>query len=1297
MGRNRSGSWETLRLKKSAFAALLASLLFFQPNTLAWPQTPAPAEQELVERAASGAASDLYALSQFYRTRGGDGDLARAAVQLEKTLGAADREFESTGNPYGPQILQSLANIYSELGRKTEVLAASTARVERLRQIAPQSVDLANGLIDLGVAQDNAGDGAAAAKTNLEARSILTNGAPEGAPNLVALGLTYLNESVYQKAANDLAASETASLESRNIHARLATDANPEIAQVAKFRLRQALNDLVKLSSGRSDFAKAAGYQRDIVTLVRATPDAGDATAVELIALSNLLRSGNQHAQSLEALDEALAIRIAAKAEPKPIADVDWERGVTLHNLGRNDEAITAYQSAIERLKPLGDVAAGDVASLLGNIAINYSEMKHPEDQRQALVEQISLLRKHSANSLPLADALNTLSQVELALGHNRKAAAAAVEEVAIRRASQPATVALAQGLDNQGRAELALKNTNAAADLFREATDIAVKIGTDGKQSAISTRIMLGIALYQAREYDRALAELEGALAWLDGLENLDETGRLNAAAALGNLADYANRLGLYAQSEKAGLRQIAILRELKPDTVQLAWPLYTLGFNYYRLARYDDGLKPMREAQAIFLKLGGESNTDYLETLRQEGWLLEGAGRLEEALAVHARAVRLVAAANGVESVEYARTLSGHGWTLRQMQRFEESERELARALAIYDKRLGQNNTETATGNINLGILKRLLGKNEDAIKLSMKALAVVTRDPRTTLDEQRWTYETLSLAFKGLGDRKRAILFAKQAINVQQRVRSFNKEYSTEQMQKLREEWRRLYENLAELLISEGRLSEAQAVLAMEKEEELVDFIQRDGAADLRDSKSEYTAQEEKAQHDVEALLAKPMAAAIAFASLDERKQLGDLSKEEQQRYDRLQAKLDDAYDDFMGDVDKFLETAETEDTSVQLEVEAINLSYTASVQDELRAFEGRAAMLQIASLGDTTHIFLTVPEASIHRVVDVPREKLTRMVFEALDAVENRSPEAKQKLAALYEVLVRPVAQEIRDTKATTLMLNLQGFLRYVPFAALHDGNHYLIEDYALALYTPAARTRFEAGDRDAARSAGFGTTEAHPGFAPLPGVAREMQAIFGDGQTKGALTGVASLDAAFTRDQFRDALKHRPEFVHIASHFKLVPGRETDSYLLLGDGSPLSLEDIRKGRGFRFGGVDLLTLSACETARGGGSEGDEVESFGALAQMNGASAVMATLWPVADEATANIMQSFYRNMIEGKLDKAEALRRAQIDAISGKFGGPERSAVSLKQGPTAAALDSSHPYFWSPFVLMGNWL
>ncbi len=150
---------------------------------------------------------------------------------------------------------------------------------------------------------------------------------------------------------------------------------------------------------------------------------------------------------------------------------------------------------------------------------------------------------------------------------------------------------------------------------------------------------------------------------------------------------------------------------------------------------------------------------------------------------------------------------------------------------------------------------------------------------------------------------------------------------------------------------------------------------------------------------------------------------------------------------------------------------------------------------------------------------------------------------------------------------------------------------------------------------------------------------------------------------------------------RRRFVHVASDFVFEPVQEWSSYLLLGDGGQLTLERLRDWR-FDFAGVELMTLSACETAMGGGrANGREFEGFGALAQQRGAKTVIASLWPVADISTPVFMRHFYQARRAG-LSKAAALQAAQR---------------ALLDNADAAGHDYANPYHWAPFVLMGNWL
>ena len=197
-----------------------------------------------------------------------------------------------------------------------------------------------------------------------------------------------------------------------------------------------------------------------------------------------------------------------------------------------------------------------------------------------------------------------------------------------------------------------------------------------------------------------------------------------------------------------------------------------------------------------------------------------------------------------------------------------------------------------------------------------------------------------------------------------------------------------------------------------------------------------------------------------------------------------------------------------------------------------------------------------------------------------------------------------------------------------------------------------------------------------------------------------------------MDEQFTARAMRDMLLKHHTVIHIASHFRFQPGNEAGSFLLLGDGTRLSLSDLKTMPSL-FGGVQLLTLSACDTGIGDTvGDGTEIEGFGVLAQKKGAKAVVASLWPVADESTSKLMQEFYRfRQGSPRASKAEALRQAQLALLHGR-GAPAGSARNrgvtladpLSSGEKSAPsfpIDPNtpfaHPYYWAPFFLMGNWL
>jgi CHAT domain-containing protein len=219
------------------------------------------------------------------------------------------------------------------------------------------------------------------------------------------------------------------------------------------------------------------------------------------------------------------------------------------------------------------------------------------------------------------------------------------------------------------------------------------------------------------------------------------------------------------------------------------------------------------------------------------------------------------------------------------------------------------------------------------------------------------------------------------------------------------------------------------------------------------------------------------------------------------------------------------------------------------------------------------------------------------------------------------------------------------------------------------------------------------AAGLGVSRALAGFDALPAVPAELRAVVRgtqDAAPGGVLPGARFLDEAFTRERLATLARRGAPYavLHVATHFRLAPGREDESQLLLGDGDLLSMRQLRSDATLAFGTYDLVTLSACNTSTGGGGDraGAEFEGLATTLMKKGARAVMATLWEVQDSATARLMQGFYASRGEQRQrSKAEALRQAQLALLHG----------SVRDD--SGRLDFSHPYYWSAFILMGNWL
>jgi len=318
-----------------------------------------------------------------------------------------------------------------------------------------------------------------------------------------------------------------------------------------------------------------------------------------------------------------------------------------------------------------------------------------------------------------------------------------------------------------------------------------------------------------------------------------------------------------------------------------------------------------------------------------------------------------------------------------------------------------------------------------------------------------------------------------------------------------------------------------------------------------------------------------------------------------------------------------------------------------------------------------LEDRTELLVTLPTGIERFTVPIGSSRLTKEVRRFRRSLEKRITHQYLKHAQkLYDWLIRPYEQTLKSISAETLVFVPDGPLRTIPMAALHDGKKFLIDKYALATTPSLNLTDPKPIDLENINILSLGLTESSQGFPPLPYVEREMQAI------QRLYNGKTMMNKDFLLSNLENTLLEEPfNIIHIASHGQF-KGDRRKTFLLTFD-AKLTMERLDHCIGlfrYRDEPLDLLTLSACETAAG-----DDRAALGlaGIAVKAGARSALATLWYINDQASSELVAEFYRQLRKPKMSRGKALQLAQL---------------KLLNDPRY-----KHPCYWAPFLLINNWL
>lgn len=925
------------------------------------------------------------------------------------------------------------------------------------------------------------------------------------------------------------------------------------------------------------------------------------------------------------------------------------------------------YQKALAFFE--ANNALYEKALTLKNLGGDAIARRRFDKAEKYLTESLELMRKHG---LPIdeIDGLRVLGVLKNA--ENKPALARPFFEQALAKLETNTDSRVeADTLSGFAKTEFFSGRFIIALRLFEKALAIYEKLGL----MSIAADVLVPISSLHLTLGQNDLARQTGERARELGKQFNNPSQQALTANALGGVYW---RTGDYPSAIKTFLFAIEKSRQAE-NFPYLALSYFNLGSIYHILGDYPRALENLQKSHELQEKHG--SPFEQRAALLSIGQIFLQQDKLKEAKSKFEQILKLAKTDQDTQNQAFANQLLGV--VAMRLKNPSEARLHFNSALTLYLQ---------SKSILGIALTLQGLADSSSALKQFDQAQAFygqslpIFRQINSPTGESS-VFESLMNYSRAQENRRLAIFYGKQSVNVIQKIRTSLSILETEVQKNFITSNENVYRSLAALLVEEGRLAEAQQVIALLKEDEYFQYTRRAARSTS-----------EKTLSQIE-LNAEESIAAAKYQKLSER--IIDLSKQllnlqaqknavpsgetfppekiaEMQKINDELSQIGAAFTDFLKQTS--LQFSRTDAPKPV----ALETTTTKNWQKKLAAAQDNAVLITLLVTEDKAYLILTTSGSQISRNLDIKASELNRKLFKFREILQDPRTAPLSAAQDLYRLLIAPIAEDLRKANAKTLLFSLDGALRYISFAALHDGEKFLIEDYAIATVTLAQVTEDIYSEPKKWRGLGAGVSQKISDFDALPNVADELKMVVRQNpKDKGLFPGRRLLNSAFTRSNLINELAQNFNLVHLASHFVLQPGKDIDSFLLLGDNDRLDLATIRNDAVFNFAAIDLLTLSACETAVAPYSNGEEIESFAVLAQKRGARSVMATLWSLADESPKVLLKDFYGiyQKQSGTVSKAEALRRAQLN---------------LLKNSSQNSNDLRHPFYWSSFILLGQW-
>jgi CHAT domain-containing protein/Tfp pilus assembly protein PilF len=829
------------------------------------------------------------------------------------------------------------------------------------------------------------------------------------------------------------------------------------------------------------------------------------------------------------------------------------------------------------------------------------------------------------------------------------------------------------------------------ALSYFTQALSIYQALGTVDLDDEARTMNYIGGVYSSLGQPQKALDYFEQALPI-----SREGANQIGEALALNGMGLASNALGKPQEALDFLNKALPMMRELGSPFGE-ATVLNNLGLVYSGMGEYRKALDLFNQSLPLVRK--GNNPNEEASTLNNIGLAYIGLGDNQKAVVYFSQALPILREAGEPRLV--ATTLNNIGGVYSDLGDPQKALDYYNQAAPIF-RAAGYEYGLGADLN-NIGNAYRDLGEPQEALDFYNQALpiAITTGDPlaqSNVLGNLMFNRKATEPAL--------AIFYGKQAVNLLQQVRRNIQGLDKEIQSSFLASKGDYYHDLADLLISQGRLPEAEQVLDLLKQQEYSEYV-RDKETQPGDPLS-LTPAEQQAEADYQRSTAQLVTLGQQWADL---KKLTARTPDQERKFKQISDQLDAAskgLSDYYARL--YVIFGKTTESNKQIADVKGDVS---ALEDQIADTPHTAALYTMVT-PDHYRVIVITSSGTVARETAIAAADINKKIADFQQVLRTPARDPKPLAQELYKILIAPIQSDLDQAHATTLVWSLDGVLRYIPIAALYDGSHYVVERYNTVTITPASIAHLsEKPDVGKLSAVAMGISNQYEkGLHELPSVVSELDNIVKDPRVQaahGVISGTILLNNQFTETAMESQLDGAHPVVHIASHFVFKPGDDNQSYLLLAGkdkdagGYHLTVADFRDNKNLSLRHTDLLTLSACETGMSGdASNGREVDGLGTTAQLKGARSVMSSLWEVNDASTGLLMADFYKRWSDGagNIAKVEALRQAQLDLLLGKVtptAAPSRG-FNAEPDPNQPAPPPTyaHPYFWAPFVLMGNW-